>query len=194
MLGILFRGICVRRRLVQTFLLHPVVPCPCRLLSRAETAAEVGGAGFAASATALLSLFNETAAQTLGMSSLSSLLHAIVLGLYAVVFAGLAYLLLRDRLRPTNPLLRLWLNTFAFCVVLVVLDTQLRVFSSEITRALQSWPTTTEFFSFLRTPLGAQVYFLIPVGAAAVVSILVFAKEVRNSRYPALRRVAEVFS
>jgi len=163
-------------------------------LSRAETAAEVGGAGFGASATAVISVFSERAAGTLGLSFLGSFLHAVVIGLYAVVFAGLTYLVLKDRLRPSSPILRLWLNTFAFCVALILLDSQLRLFSSEMTRAFQSWPLTVQLYSLLQTPLGAQLYFLTPLTAAGLVSVLILTKEGRNSQYPALRKVAEILS
>lgn len=144
--------------------------------------------------TAAVSLLSEKAAGTLGLSFAASFLHAVVVGLYVVVFAGVAYLLLKDRLKPKSPLLRLWLNTFVFCVALILLDSQMRWFSSEISRVIQSSLLGGQVYAFLQTTVGAQLYFLAPVTGAVLVSVLVLLSEGRESRYPALRRVAEAFS
>jgi len=163
-------------------------------LSRSEAVVEAGGVGLGASVTAAISTLSEKAAGTLGLSFAASLLHAIVVGLYAVVFAGLTYLILKDRLRPRSPILRLWLNTFAFCVALILLDSQMRWLSSQMTRALQSWPVTMQAYAFLQTSVGAELYFLTPIAGAGLVSVLIFLSEDGDGRYPALRKVARIFS
>ncbi len=163
-------------------------------MSREEVLTEAAGTGIGASLATTISLFTGRAAETLGLGSVSSVLHALIIGLYAVIFSGILYLVIKEKLRPKSPLLRLWLNTFLFCVFVILLDSQFSWFSRQVVKAVSSWPFTQGLYLSLETTTGALFYFLIPVAAAATESLVIFLRERESWEFPALKRIAHIFS